>query len=194
MAAYKQREFLKIKAHRDEDPLGDYAALQAVVDSTVPEPNFNPTAKIHVLVGIDADGVHQIEEEEIPDTNAINPTILAARIVAGQAFCDIVNKSDGINAPDIAGLTGSQIFNAITDVDRRALSAAERETLRDIYMLGETVDVGSGTETEAALARMFPSGKASRINLDDLTIGFKQSICKSLGLRPCSPSLASRLF
>lgn len=80
-------------------------------------------------------------------------------------------------------LRGSEIYNAIVPAEWTALSAAQQTRVRDVFSLGDSVDVRTGTNVRAVLLSIFAAGSATRANLiavaqepasraDELGLGF----------------------
>lgn len=62
-------------------------------------------------------------------------------------------------------LTGSTIFNAIEPSEFEALGDQSKQFVRDVFSLGDAVDVGEGTNARAVLLGAFGAGTTTRENL-----------------------------
>lgn len=62
-------------------------------------------------------------------------------------------------------LSGSAIFNAIVPSEFVALTDQNRQLVRDVFSLGDAVDVGPGTNARTVLLSAFGNGTATRDNL-----------------------------
>lgn len=77
--------------------------------------------------------------------------------------------ADSLNAMDReitrSVLSGSTIFNAIVPSEFAALLATTQTFVRDVFSLGDAVDVGPGTNARTVLLDAFGAGTATRDNL-----------------------------
>lgn len=64
-----------------------------------------------------------------------------------------------------SNLSGSTIFNAIVPSEFMNLSVDMQRFVRDVFLLGDTVDVGPGTNARDVLLNAFGSGTTTRDNL-----------------------------
>lgn len=62
-------------------------------------------------------------------------------------------------------LTGSSIFNAINPSEFEALDDQTKQFVRDVFSLGDAVDVDEGTNARAVLLGAFGAGTTTRDNL-----------------------------
>lgn len=80
-------------------------------------------------------------------------------------------------------LRGSDIYNALVPGEFTALQAAQQARVRDIFLLGDSIDVRAGTNVRAVLLSVFAAGSQTRANLiaaatepasraDELGLGF----------------------
>lgn len=77
-------------------------------------------------------------------------------------------------------VNGAQIYNAIVPAEFAALSAAQQQLVRDVFGLGDGIDVSAGTNARTVLANAFGAATASRANLLALAT-VTQTIARSLG-------------
>ena len=77
-------------------------------------------------------------------------------------------------------VNGADIYNAIVPAEFQALTAAQQQIVRDVWGLGDGIDVSVGSNARLALAGAFGSATASRANLLALA-SVTQTIAKSLG-------------
>lgn len=64
-----------------------------------------------------------------------------------------------------SNLSGSTIFNAIVPSEFSALTADQQRFVRDVFSLGDAVDVGPGTNARTVLLDAFGVGTTTRDNL-----------------------------
>jgi len=64
-----------------------------------------------------------------------------------------------------SNLSGSTIFNAIVPSEFAALTADQKQFVRDVFSLGDAVDVGPGTNARTVLLDAFGAGTTTRDNL-----------------------------
>lgn len=62
-------------------------------------------------------------------------------------------------------LSGATIFNAIVPSEFGALTDAQQRFVRDVFSLGDAVDVGPGTNARTVLLDAFGTGTTTRDNL-----------------------------
>jgi len=77
-------------------------------------------------------------------------------------------------------VNGADIYNAIVPSEFAALSTAQQQIVRDVFGLGEGIDVSLGSNARLALANAFGAATTSRANLLALAT-VTQTIAKSLG-------------
>src|SRR4051812_35443993 len=68
-------------------------------------------------------------------------------------------------APDLTSVSGAGIYNAIVPSEFTALTAANQQLVRDVFGLGDRIDVRSGTNARAVLLNAFGAGTVTRTNL-----------------------------
>ena len=94
--------------------------------------------------------------------------------------------ADSLNAQDRSGgergtVRGSEIFNALVPAEFAALSAEQQQRVRDVFALGDEIDVRGGTNTRQVLLNAFGAGATTRTNLAAL-VDRQQSRAEELGL------------
>ena len=62
-------------------------------------------------------------------------------------------------------VSGSQIYNAIVPSEFSALLATQQQLVRDVFGLGDTIDVRTGTNARAVMLAAFGAGTTTRANL-----------------------------
>ena len=62
-------------------------------------------------------------------------------------------------------VSGSQIYNAIVPSEFSALLATQQQLVRDVFGLGDTIDVRTGTNVRAVMLAAFGAGTTTRANL-----------------------------
>jgi hypothetical protein len=77
-------------------------------------------------------------------------------------------------------VNGAQIYNAIVPAEFTALSTAQQQLVRDVFGLGDGIDVSAGTNARTVLANAFGAATVSRANLLAMT-ALTQTIAHSLG-------------
>lgn len=77
-------------------------------------------------------------------------------------------------------VSGAEVYNAIVPSEFSALSQAQQQTVRDVFGLGDGIDVSAGSNARTALANAFGAATTSRANLLALTT-VTQTIARSLG-------------
>ena len=71
-----------------------------------------------------------------------------------------VNRS--VERPTVSG---SEVFNAVVPAEFDALLVTQQGRVRDVWGLGDAIDVRSGTSTRAVLLSAFGAGTTTRANL-----------------------------
>lgn len=64
-----------------------------------------------------------------------------------------------------SNLSGSTIFNAIDPTEFGGLSDQQKQFVRDVFSLGDAVNVGEGTNARTVLLNAFGPGTTTRDNL-----------------------------
>jgi hypothetical protein len=77
-------------------------------------------------------------------------------------------------------VNGADIYNAIVPSEFQALSTAQQQLVRDVWGLGEGIDVSAGANARTVLANAFGAATTSRANLLALAT-VTQTIAASLG-------------
>lgn len=80
-----------------------------------------------------------------------------------QAAADSLNSKN--RSRDRQTLSGSTIYNCVSKTEFDALTAAQKETVRDIWGLGDFIDIRTGTITRANLVAIFNAQSATRAAL-----------------------------
>ena len=62
-------------------------------------------------------------------------------------------------------VSGSQIYNAIVPSEFSTLLATQQQLVRDVFGLGDTIDVRTGTNARAVMLAAFGAGTTTRANL-----------------------------
>ena len=62
-------------------------------------------------------------------------------------------------------VSGSQIYNAIVPSEFSTLLATQQQLVRDVFGLGDTIDVRTGTNVRAVMLAAFGAGTTTRANL-----------------------------
>lgn len=93
----------------------------------------------------------------------------------GRGYAGMTNQqcADSLNAknrngPERTSVKGSEIYNAIVPAEWSALTNANKELVRDVFSLGDFIDVSTGTNTRTVLLNVFGAGTATRTNLANL--------------------------
>jgi len=77
--------------------------------------------------------------------------------------------ADDLNNPRIdvirGKLSGSTLFNAIDPAEFAALSDQTKQFVRDVFSLGDAVDVGPGTNARTVMLDAFGAATTTRANL-----------------------------
>lgn len=73
-----------------------------------------------------------------------------------------------IAGPEKTSVSGAEIYNAIVPSEWSALNATQQQYVRDIFSLGDAIDVSSGTNTRTVLLSIFGAGTTTRTNLAEL--------------------------
>lgn len=92
---------------------------------------------------------------------------------------DSLNVAD--RAFDRTSLSGSEIYNALVPSEFQSLTAAQKEFVRDVFSLGDAIDVSTGTNARTVLLSAFGAGTTTRINLGAL-VASTRSRADELGL------------
>lgn len=87
-----------------------------------------------------------------------------------------------------SNLTGSQIFNAIVPAEFAVLTADDKQFVRDVFSLGDAVDVGPDTNARNVLLGAFGAGTLTWDNLV-AAVTFYTSRAKELNLLGASPEI-----
>ena len=87
-----------------------------------------------------------------------------------------------------SNLSGSTVFNAIVPSEFAALTADQQRFVRDVFSLGDTVDVGPGTNAREVLLNAFGAGTTTRENLVDAVTVYL-SRAEELSLLGRSPAI-----
>lgn len=75
-----------------------------------------------------------------------------------------------VDIPDeLDAISGSQLFNALEPTEFVALTTQQAQSVRDVFGLGQEIDVRAGTNTRKVLLSAFGVGTATRMNLQALT-------------------------
>ena len=112
----------------------------------------------------------------------------------GRGYATMTDQevADSLNTADRevirSTLTGSTIFNAIVPSEFAALSADMKQFVRDVFSLGDAVDVGPGTNARTVLLDAFGNGTTTRDNLV-AAVTFMQSRAEELNLLGRSPEI-----
>ena len=77
-------------------------------------------------------------------------------------------------------VNGAEVYNAIVPAEFATLSVAQQQLVRDVFGLGDGIDVSVGTNARTVLANAFGAATTSRANLLALS-SVAQTIAKSLG-------------
>ena len=64
-----------------------------------------------------------------------------------------------------SSLMGSQIYNSIVPAEWTALTAANQAIVRDIFGLGDVIDIRTGTNTRTQLLNIFGAATTTRANI-----------------------------
>jgi hypothetical protein len=102
---------------------------------------------------------------------------------AGMAVDQKVASLNTVNrpAPERTSVSGSEIFNAIVPAEYGALTAANKDLVRDVFGLGDSINVSTGTNARTVLLNAFGAGTVTRANLATL-VTRQQSRAQELGL------------
>ncbi len=106
-----------------------------------------------------------------------------SRGYAGMTLAQKVASLNTVNrpAPERTSVSGSEIFNAIVPAEFSALSAANKDLVRDVFGLGDSINVSTGTNARTVLLNAFGAGTATRTALTAL-VTQQQSRAAELGL------------
>jgi len=83
--------------------------------------------------------------------------------MSDEAVAVSLNTED--RAFQLTSVPGSAIFNAIVPSEFSALLATTQLLVRDVFSLGDSVDVSAGTNTRQVLLNAFGVGTTTRANL-----------------------------
>lgn len=121
------------------------------------------------------------------DLTALKAELTAGHPDTGPYSADDETAANQLNAVnrtrERATLKGSEIYNAIVPTEWTALQAAAQTRIRDIFSLGDSIDIRTGTNVRAVLLSVFNGGSTTRANLaavaqepasraDELGLGF----------------------
>jgi hypothetical protein len=84
-------------------------------------------------------------------------------------------------APENTHVSGADIFNAIVPSEFGSLTAANKDLVRDVFGLGDSINVSTGTNARTVLLNAFAAGTTTRTNLATL-VTQTQSRASELGL------------
>lgn len=87
-----------------------------------------------------------------------------------------------------SNLSGSTIFNAIVPSEFSALTADQQRFVRDVFSLGDAVDVGPNTNARTVLLNAFGAGTTTRDNLV-AAVTFNVTRAEELDLLGRSPEI-----
>lgn len=65
-------------------------------------------------------------------------------------------------------VSGAEIYNAIDPTEFAGLSSAQQSRVRDVFSLGDRIDVSQGTNARAVLLNAFPGGGTTVSNLQEV--------------------------
>ena len=126
------------------------------------------------------------------DIQAIRDELNADPLARGYSGMSDQQAADDLNAETReiirSTLTGSTIFNAIVPSEFTALSADQQQFVRDVFSLGDSVDVGPNTNARDVLLGAFGNGTTTRDNLV-AAVTFTQSRAQELNLKGSSPEI-----
>lgn len=83
--------------------------------------------------------------------------------MSNQEAADALNVANRPAARET--LSGADIYNCIEPSEFTALTDAQKQIVRDVFGLGDSIDVRAGTNTRAALLAIFNGGSTTRANL-----------------------------
>lgn len=84
-----------------------------------------------------------------------------------QAFADLTSLATG-RTKNLTALSAMQVYNAIVPSELQALSGAQQWAVRDLYNLGDNVNVSPGTNARTTLLNAFGPATVTRANLSTL--------------------------
>lgn len=100
---------------------------------------------------------------------ALKNELTAGHPGTGPYSPDDVTAADQLNAVnrtrEKGTISGAQIYNAIVPAEWTALTNAQRDNVRDIFHLGDSIDVRTGTNARTVLLSIFGPGTGTRTNL-----------------------------
>jgi hypothetical protein len=88
-------------------------------------------------------------------------------------------------------LSGSEIYNAIAPTEFTALADPQKQLVRDIFSLGDVIDVRTNTNVRAVLLAIFNAQSTTRANLA-AAIATQKSRPAELGILEASESDVAR--
>jgi hypothetical protein len=102
---------------------------------------------------------------------------------AGMTLEQKVTSLNAVNrpAPERSFVSGSEIYNTIVPAEFTALTDAQKQNVRDVFGLGDRIDVRTGTNIRTSLLNAFGAGTATRTALGAL-VTQQQSRASELGL------------
>lgn len=121
------------------------------------------------------------------DLVALKAELTAGNPVTGPYSADNETAANQLNVinrtRERSTLKGSEIYNAIVPAEWTAASAANQARVRDVFLLGDSIDVRSGSNVRAVLLAVFNAASQTRANLiaianepasraDELGLGF----------------------
>lgn len=103
------------------------------------------------------------------DLSRLRDELIADPLGRGYSAMTDQQAADDLNAVQRevieSRLSGSAIFNAIVPSEFGALADQTKQFVRDVFSLGDTVDVGPGTNARTVLLGAFGAGTGTRDNL-----------------------------
>ena len=103
------------------------------------------------------------------DLQALKNELTAGHPDTGAYSSDDETAANQLNAVNRttqrATISGAEVYNAIVPNDWTPLNAAQKESVRDIFHLGDAIDVRAGTNVRAVLLNVFGPGTQTRTNL-----------------------------
>jgi hypothetical protein len=106
------------------------------------------------------------------DYVALKAELLAGHPVTGAYDVDDALAADQLNAVNrtttVAKLTASELFEAIEDTDWDARTADQREKIKTILGLGDSINIAPGTKARTMMTSALSGATASLANLGAL--------------------------
>ena len=104
----------------------------------------------------------------------------------GYAGMSVGQKENSLNtvdrpAPDKDHVSGSQIFNAIVPGEFSALLTTQQGLVRDVFGLGDRIDVRAGTNARQVMLNAFSAATTTRANLIELVTTLQSRAQELLG-------------